>query len=71
MRVAEGGRIFEAIAQRAVEADMRQMNEREPRKNRLPGQQPHGSQEERRECHMRAIISSGADPRLREIEEHA
>ena len=63
--------VFQAEAERAVEANMREMDERELRQQRLPEQQPEGAEKKRRERRMRAIIGRGADARPREIEDDA
>ncbi len=68
----ESGRIFEPKAERATQADVREMDEREFDRRRLPPlHRLDDSHDGRSEGDMRAVMGGGANARPHVIEDHA
>ena len=70
MRVAECGRIFEAVAERAVEADVGDPNKSAGSREGHATEQTKERERERQHVGVRKIITERARPRSREIGEH-
>src|SRR5208283_4264722 len=70
MRVAKSCWVFQAEAQRAIEADVRDVNERNLDEQRPPRNEAEQGEHERHEGYMQAIISDRAEARPREIKQH-
>ena len=63
MGVAEAGRIFEAVAERPVEADMRDPDQRDRQDRRPPGKETEERERQRQRVGVRDIVGARADPR--------
>src|SRR5271166_6864868 len=70
MGVAEAGRIFEAVAERPVDADMGDPDQRERQDRRPSGEKAEERERQCKRVSMRDVVGARADPGPEKIAEH-
>ena len=67
MGVAECGCVFQAVAERAIEADMRGPNQSERNRKGRAGKRAEGEERKRADCRMGRIVRGRAGGRAGEV----